>query len=748
MKRPALLLAILLLLMLGLLAFKGRLLALPNVRSEARAGEFDTARAIGRLQRILGDQRPHPADSAANDAVRARLVAELRAIGLSARITDHFACNGAPDTRAMGCGRVRNVVATIGPAQGRHLLIVSHYDSTAVGPGAADDGIGVATMLEIAAQLSRRDLKRPVSFLFNEGEEAGLLGARAFVDRDPLAGRVGSVINLEARGVEGPAIMFETSRPNGAAIDWFARSVRRPVANSLSTDFYKLIPNSTDVRVFEEREWTILNFAVIGNETRYHSPGDDLAALSRRSVQHMGDQALALASDHASGRAAAEPGTQIFADLYGRALVVIPEALGLLGLAGLLAVTAYLAWRRRIGLGYSLGAVLLAMIGSAALVFVVHSALRSLSGGEFWRAYPEATGIAIALIALFASSAALLALARKVSTGALRAAYWLVFLLLGAAISAAAPGASIFFLLPPLVTVIGMALGGKAAQPLATFAALLLLLLWTPLLALVEILLDFDNAWAFAPLYAVLMLPALIEMRALAQTLPARAAGAVLGIAALASWAVAAALPDYSDDRKQSFGIEYLTENGGKARWLVVNDGAALPPEFLEAGRFASDFEVPWSTRKRWARAAPPGLARPPGLEMLAQRMTTEGRAVSFRLKANGAESVTLFAPPAARVRAVSAGGWARRMGQADDPEKDAAATGVSRHYFLRCRGRSCDGLRVDMVLASQTPVEWTVIGSRAGLPEAARALLVARPVNAAPQYTADATIGVTKLRF
>ena len=89
---------------------------------------------------------------------------------------------------------------------------------TPTGPGARDDGIGVASMLGVAALLEDRPLKRPVTFLFNEGEETGLIGARAFLERDPLAARVDSLINLESRGITGPAIMFETSRPNGAAV--------------------------------------------------------------------------------------------------------------------------------------------------------------------------------------------------------------------------------------------------------------------------------------------------------------------------------------------------------------------------------------------------------------------------------------------------------------------------------------------------------------------------------------------------
>ena len=62
--------------------------------------------------------------------------------------------------------------------------------------------------------LRGRPLARPVTFLFNEGEEMGLLGARAFMDGDPLRERIDTLINLEARGVSGPAVMFETSRPN------------------------------------------------------------------------------------------------------------------------------------------------------------------------------------------------------------------------------------------------------------------------------------------------------------------------------------------------------------------------------------------------------------------------------------------------------------------------------------------------------------------------------------------------------
>jgi hypothetical protein len=287
--------------LLAVFALKHALVAIPAVADTAEPGAFDTNRAFARLERVLAGEPPHPVDSPGSDVVRERLLAEMRAVGLEPRVSDDMVCNGFRQSRNLACARVRNLAATLGPAEGEHLLIVAHYDSVPVGPGAADDGIGIAAMLEVAEQLRGKPLARPVTFLFNEGEESGLLGARAFLDRDPAAPRVSHLVNLEARGVEGPAIMFETSRPNGAALELYRRAVDRPVANSLSTDFYRLLPNSTDVAVFEERPWTILNIAIIGNEARYHTAGDNLAALDRRSLQHMGSQALQLATLYTSG---------------------------------------------------------------------------------------------------------------------------------------------------------------------------------------------------------------------------------------------------------------------------------------------------------------------------------------------------------------------------------------------------------------------------------------------------------------
>ncbi|MBV9884610.1 MAG: M28 family peptidase [Sphingomonadaceae bacterium] len=736
MKRAAGLL-VLFLALLAAMALKGALLTLPSPPAQPEAGRFDANRAAARLARVLGDQRPHPADSANGDAVRDRLIAEMRGVGLEPRVSDDFACNNRRTSRVISCARVRNLVATIGPATGRHVLLVSHYDSTPVGPGAADDGIGVASMLEIAAALRGRPLARPVSFLIDEGEEVELLGARAFLARDPLAAQVDTIINLEARGVNGPAIMFETSRPNGPAVALYRAAAARPVANSLSTDLYHLIPNSTDVTVFAERPgWTMLNFSPIGNETRYHSAGDTLAALDRSSLQHMGEQALSAAETAAAGAPAAGSGERLYADLAGRVLIDMPMMFGLVLLGLVLLYLLVESWRRR-AFGRPLLAVVAALLGSLALAFAGHFVIQWLRPGDYWRAYPVVTSTAVYASALAAVVAALLLIARSPERTRLRAAFWLVFTLLGALLCLIAPGGAIYFLFPPLAAALGIALKRwwpKAEQVGAILAALLLFVTFGPALGLFEDLLNGGPLWVFAPLGAAIMLPVLIEFA------PFLGRGRTLYVVAgaidlaIAGWIAAGLMPAYGDDRQQLFTIEYVADQGaGTTRFAVNNDGAPVP--FDAAWTRA---ELPYSSRRRWVAPAPPVPITAPALTLMGQQAVPGGRHLRFRIAANGAETVSLVAPPEARLRAAGSPGFVVPFGRGSDSDK----------YYLRCVGRSCDGAVIDVLVGSEQPVEFTLIGGRSGLPAVAAPLVAARPALARPQYGADATITVGRVRF
>ncbi len=725
------------LLLLLAMAAKNHLHVLPGPPEESESPFFDSDRAAERLARVLGDERPHPVDSEASDDVRARLIAEMRAVGLEPRMTDDFICNSSRQSRTVSCARVRNLVATIGPDQGRHLLLSAHYDSTFAGPGAADAGIGIATLLETAALLRGRSLARPVTFLFNEGEEMGLLGARAFLELDPVARRVDSLINLEARGVEGPAIMFETSRPNAAAVAAFADAVDRPIANSLTTDLYGLIPNSTDVALFADRNWTILNFAIIGNETRYHSAGDNLAALDRQSLQHMGDQTLALALR--LGQLPVEPGfgEWLYADLLGLHLFTLPLLPGLVLLGALTIGMAMLAIRRR-AIGRPLLATLLAPLGASGLAFAGQFLVGLLRSGDYWRAFPLVTVTATYAAAIAACLVALAFVARGSDLPRLRASYWLAFLLVGSTLSMIAPGAAIFFLLPPLLFALGVAARGfhSSAEVIGACAAILLLYLTIgPALGLFEELMSNGPHWILAPMGALILLPVLIELTPLIRRIPPLFVGSGAADLFLLGWIAAAVMPAYSEDRQQVFSLDQVQDVDSKeSRWAVNNDGVkpTLPGDWSRGA-------LPWSNRKRWLSPAPVADVLAPEIELVEQVPSGRGRRLAFRLRAHGAETLTLIAPKEAGLRAAGSGRFVEPFA--------ASADGEGR-YVLRCVGRACDGALFHLAIDSREEVEFLLVGSRPGLSSQATALLQSRPAPARPQHSPDSTIAFTRLRI
>ena len=87
--------------------------------------------------------------------------------------------------------------------------------------------------------------------LLNDGEEAGLLGARVFSEEHPWAKDVGVALNFDARGNSGPSYMFETSDGNGWLIEQLARALPHPMATSLTGAVYRIMPNDTDFTIYK-----------------------------------------------------------------------------------------------------------------------------------------------------------------------------------------------------------------------------------------------------------------------------------------------------------------------------------------------------------------------------------------------------------------------------------------------------------------------------------------------------------------
>ncbi|MET0415354.1 MAG: M28 family peptidase, partial [Actinoplanes sp.] len=261
----------------------------------APAGEFSAGRAFEHVQAIA--IQPHPVGSAAQDAVREHLLTTLRGMGLTPEVQDTVSVEGgALSSSAGGTGlaRVRNVVTVIpGTASTGRVFLVAHYDSAQVAPGGNDDAAGTSAILETArALLTGPRPRNDIVLVLTDGEEACLCGAKAFVDQHPLARDGGVVLNLEARGSSGPAIMFETTEKNRRLIDVYA-SAPHPVGTSFAVEIYRLLPNDTDFTPFREAgRFTGMNSAYIDGAAVYHAPTDLPASMDRDSLQHHGDNNL------------------------------------------------------------------------------------------------------------------------------------------------------------------------------------------------------------------------------------------------------------------------------------------------------------------------------------------------------------------------------------------------------------------------------------------------------------------------
>ena len=206
------------------------------VPATADVVRFSAERARGIQGAVVGDGASRDVGSPANARARDVLFRELARYGWAVELQHATSC-----TRYGACAPVTNVVARL---EGREpsasgVLLTAHHDSAPASPGASDDAVGAAAVVEAARALAAGPkLRRTVVVVLTDGEEAGLLGAAAFVRAHPLAREVHATVNVDARGSHGPSQMFETSAGNYELVRAIARtsSARsRPPCSTRST---------------------------------------------------------------------------------------------------------------------------------------------------------------------------------------------------------------------------------------------------------------------------------------------------------------------------------------------------------------------------------------------------------------------------------------------------------------------------------------------------------------------------------
>lgn len=242
-------------------------------------------------------------------------------------------------------GRTENIIATIkGKTSAKAVMVVGHYDSVLGSPGAADDIHSVACILEIAKILSREEHDNDIIFLITDGEERGLFGAKAFVEQRDVS-HIGVLLNYEARGNSGASISFEWSEGNAWLVRQLKKVAKKPVANSMSFEIYKNLPNDTDFTFFKEAGIDGINHAFIDGFSYYHNPADTPENINQRSVQHTGTNMLALTRHFANiDLSVTKTHNATFFNFLGL-LIIYPASLDLIILLSALAFIVFLLFR-------------------------------------------------------------------------------------------------------------------------------------------------------------------------------------------------------------------------------------------------------------------------------------------------------------------------------------------------------------------------------------------------------------------
>ncbi|KAJ3507166.1 hypothetical protein NLJ89_g6460 [Agrocybe chaxingu] len=257
---------------------------LPNVPSPDAQGGLDLKEAYEDLRHIAA--HPHPYNSHANDRVRKYLLSRLQTITQDypyVHIADDLSSNGSWAGSLYGVYfEGTNLLVRIdgtdssspGSATGG-VLFSAHYDSVSTAPGATDDGMGVATLLQLVKYFSKNRTRRTAVFNINNGEEDWLNGAHAFLEH-PWSNLTEVFLNLEGAAAGGRPILFRATSTPAVRSFHNTKLVPHPHANVLSSDAFSrgLIRSGTDFSVY------------VGPGTRPPMDGLDLAFYKGRSRYH------------------------------------------------------------------------------------------------------------------------------------------------------------------------------------------------------------------------------------------------------------------------------------------------------------------------------------------------------------------------------------------------------------------------------------------------------------------------------
>jgi len=717
------------------------------------ATEFSAIRADAALGRILGPEIPDPVSSDANAAVRARIQKEFADLGVPTRTYTAFTCNAWRGFGFVACATVTDIIADVVPGQGKAIVLLAHYDSVPAGPGASDDKSGVVTVLETVRALKARggSSLHPVIAVITDGEEAGLLGANAYLQNAALKDRVGVVINVEARGTRGQSLLFQTSAGDGKLIDLYAHAAPVMATSSLYAEIYKFLPNDTDLTLFIRAGFPSYNFAFADNVKYYHSPFDQRRNLSRATLQMHGDNMLSVASalEH-TDYAALKGGNDVYLSVLGQFLPRLPESwalpFALLVFIGI-AAAAWLARREESSWRGTLGAAFMppALIAGCVVAgFIVAFIAKVISGHpDPSYAYPLAMRLALG----FGVFAVTLFVSRMTSARSAVTSAWLWMAGLGIVTAIFLPGISPYFTFPSFIAAILLLLTARRGwddtlgRVAVAVSALGALIVWIALVCSGETLMGLS-------LHELFTVPAAFGLMTVVPLLAGRRTGAAMigfGALAIACAVWQGVTPSYSAETPQRINILYFENGTAPARWIADTAWKAIgtepiPDQLIRAGNLKLDADAYEGLNLGSAYVGDAGAPRYPlpAAQVVSDSKQGGHRVVTLAFNGSAETNVMMLRIPKE----------AKLLGIDFRGQHMVTPPGWSEATRLLCVTRDCRDMKVTLTLGNTGPLSFTFGEERYGLPAFGDALKAARPNTAMPSQSGDAVILANTLKL
>lgn len=678
--------------------------------------------------------------TADHDRVRDYIIGQLTALGLQPQIQQ----TSAIGTRYQQAGRVQNILTRLPGSDSSTkaaVLVMVHYDGVEAGPAAADDGAGAAALLEtLRALLARKQpLAHDVIALFTDGEEAGLLGAAAFVREHPWAKDVAVVLNFEARGTSGRSFMFETG-PGNLDATRALRNARDATAGSVFATIYRLLPNDTDLSELAALRLPALNFAFADGVERYHTSHDDVAHLNPGSLQHNGSQMLAMTRTFGTEQLPRpRTGDGVFFDLPIVGLVVYPQGLELpLAILAFVLVVA-LVVRDRKGVVAGLLAALASLLLSGAVGAI---AGRLLKGPAVWSGL---NAIGIVLLAL-AVTAACYAVAKRWSTPrGLHVGTLIVWLALALALSIRAPGTGYLFTWP-LIFAAGAALLSRGRVVAEWAAAIVTLLLLAGFVYGVSVvMLGVTGAGAVA-LCVVASLIALLLAPQLLIAGQARWSGAPwLAGAGVIVLVIAALTVRPSVDHPLRSGLVYAENADSSDAWLGTPGRSTDPWTRDVIGGVTPGAHPAWTSRlsehgnRLLSRKVPRVPLGAPSATLIRDTLMNGARQIVLRVSAPAGTTALLMHASGAKVLASSIDG------RAVDTTRYRSR---SRDWVMEYWAVPDTGAIVALSILAGSHLDFDLAARRPGIPPIPGVKIPPRPPYVVPSQMGDVSIVYRRQQF